>query len=80
LSVYIKSVFVKLIMRGRIIVHPKISSLIGDMCFIERYMGSGEKFVLAVILVGPYDLTFRNVSVECQNMYRNVSNVTFCIY
>ena len=67
-------------MTGRIIVLPKIRNLIGDLCFIERHRCSGEKFVLAVILVGPYDLTFRNVSVECQNMYRNVSNVTFCIY
>jgi len=62
-------------MSRRIAVPPSISKYFGDICFIERRLGSGELFVLAVIIVGPHDLEFRNVGMECENMYRNVSHV-----
>ena len=62
-------------MSRRIAVSPSISQFFGDICFIERRLGSGELFVLAVLIVGPHDLEFRNVRTECENMYRNVSHV-----
>jgi len=61
------------IMSNHIRISPNVKNRIGEVCFFERTFGNGDKFYLGVLLVGPYDLEFRNVSLECQNMYRNVS-------
>jgi len=69
--------FINKVMSRRITLSASINHYIGNICFIERCVGSGDLFVLAVIIVGPYDLEFRNVALECENMYRNVSDYVF---
>jgi hypothetical protein len=57
-----------------------ISSLYGELCFIERTHSCGKSLWYPGMIVGPYDIPLDHLKSVCISIYKNVSRLYFCIY